>query len=252
MLTNPVALFELMEKAGSKMILYDPSLEHLTADCPFSKMVLIPIELIDGPSTVDGYSTLPGIEDLSSNSDICFIYHTSGSTSGSPKVVPWTHKAFTATYKIRSGVWLEGERFNTQDVFLGLVSVSHRPGMTRKYFLELPHHIQDAHAHPISEYLRCLDTGSSFIKPSRGPLPDAELLNIYNLCGLNRITTYGTWISPHISAAKKDPTILKMLQEMRTISYTGVAISKADDDWCFQNGIPIVVRYFTLPSVLLF
>ena len=65
-----------------------------------------------------------------------------------------------------------------------------------------------------------------------------------NLCGLNRMTTFGTRLAPQIQAAKKNPELLRLLQEMRTVSYGGVPISVADDDWCFQNGISLMVGLF--------
>jgi hypothetical protein len=70
-----------------------------------------------------------------------------------------------------------------------------------------------------------------------------------SVCGLNHMTTYGTYLAPYIQAAKKDPAILKLLQEMRTVSYDGVPISVADDDWCFENGIPMIVSTFYVASL---
>ena len=115
-LTHPEIIFALMEKAGSRMILYEPSLEDATTDCPFPKMPLTPIETLENPSSD---VTLPAIEDLSSSpSDFCFIYLTSGSTSGSPKVVPLTQKFVSIYYKTQFRIWLDGKRFDTQDAFL--------------------------------------------------------------------------------------------------------------------------------------
>lgn len=82
-------------------------------------------------------------------------------------------------------------------------------------------------------------------------MPNDELLNMFNLAGLNRILTYGTWLGPHIQAAKEDPVMLKLLQGLRSVSYTGVALSKTDDDWCFQNGIPIAVSIYLYPIVFM-
>lgn len=69
-----------------------------------------------------------------------------------------------------------------------------------------------------------------------------------NVCGLNHMTTYGTYLTPYIQAAKKDRSILKLLQKMRTVSYDGVPISVSDDDWCFENGIPMIVSIFYFAS----
>ena len=115
-LTHPEIIFALMVKAGSRMILYEPSLENATTDCPFPKMALTPIETLENPCND---VTLPAVETLSSSpSDFCFIYLTSGSTSGSPKVVPLTQKFVSIYYKTQFGIWLDGKRFDTQDAFV--------------------------------------------------------------------------------------------------------------------------------------
>ena len=130
-LTHPEIIFALMEKAGSRMILYEPSLENATANCPFPKMALTPIETLENPiSDV----TLPAIKELSSSpSDFCFIYLTSGSTSGSPKVVPLTQKFVSIYYKTQFGIWFDGKRFDTQDTFLWRGSICAVATIIRAY-----------------------------------------------------------------------------------------------------------------------
>ena len=71
-----------------------------------------------------------------------------------------------------------------------------------------------------------------------------ELHNMVHICGLNHLTAYGTYLTRYIQAARKDPAILKLLQEMRLVSYSGMSLSVADDDWCFQNHIPMIVSTF--------
>lgn len=73
-----------------------------------------------------------------------------------------------------------------------------------------------------------------------------------NVCGLNHMTTYGTYLSPYIQAAKDDPAILKLLQDMRSVSYDGVPITVANDDWCFENGINMIVSTFLKKYLLPF
>ncbi|KAM6499520.1 hypothetical protein JOM56_005028 [Amanita muscaria] len=192
-----------------------------------SKDGLKPLETIDSCST----TALPTIDDLSSGSDVCFIYLTSGSTSGSPKIVPLTQKFVSIYYKTQFGIWLAGRRFDTQDVFLSRSSICAVATMI--------------------QYLGCLYTGSCIVQPSKRRFSTEELSNMVNVCGLNRMTTFGTWLAPHIQAAKKDPVVLKLLQVMRTVSYGGVPISIANDDWCFQNGIPLTDMYATTECGLL-
>ncbi|KAF9529511.1 acetyl-CoA synthetase-like protein [Crepidotus variabilis] len=223
MLTHPEIIFGLMEKADSKMILYDPSLEHLTKGCPFPKLEFNALKSIKSCPRRDN-SSLPAVEDLPSGSDISFVFLTSGSTSGSPKVVPLTQTVFSIFYKIQIERWLDGDHFDSQDVFLA-------PG---NFVCHIPSMIQ---------YLGCLYTGSCLVQPSKPRFSVEELSNLVKVCGLNRFTTYGTFLAPYIQKAKKDPSILKLLQEMRTVSYYGVPISSDDDDWCFEKGIPATNMY---------
>lgn len=60
-------------------------------------------------------------------------------------------------------------------------------------------------------------------------------------CNVNHLTQFGTFLSLNIKAARADPIILKLLQDMKTVSYDGVPISPEDDGWCFKNRIPLVV-----------
>lgn len=64
-------------------------------------------------------------------------------------------------------------------------------------------------------------------------------------CGLNRLAFYGTSLSLHIRAAQNDPNVLKVLQRIRSIAYTGVAVPKGDAEWAHDNKIPCVVRHFS-------
>jgi len=138
-LSQPGIIFELMEKANSKMLIYDPSLEHLTANCPFPKLAFKPIESIEKCSTVNTDSALPEIEDLSSGTDVGFVFLTSGSTSGSPKLVPLTHKVLNIFHKVRFRRLLDGKRGDTQDALLARDNICHLPSMlgasSRWFFL---------------------------------------------------------------------------------------------------------------------
>ncbi|CAE6425911.1 unnamed protein product [Rhizoctonia solani] len=232
-LANPALIYELMDQAGSKALLYDPHFEHLTADCPYPKFALAPVKSLKNNLTLNGHSPqLPKIEDLSTGpDDACFIYLTSGSTSGRPKIVPYTQHSTSIYYKSQFGIWLGDKKFDTQDVFIARGSVCSVAG--------------------IIQYLGCLYTGSSVIYASKPHFSTEEFVNLVNAGGMNRVTTYGTYLAPHLQAAKKNPTMLKLLQGMRTISYGGVPISNADDDWCFQNGVPIIDMYATTECGLL-
>ncbi|CAE6513284.1 unnamed protein product [Rhizoctonia solani] len=232
-LANPTLIYDLMDQAGSKALLYDPHFEYLTVDCSYPKLALAPVESLENNATPNGHSPhLPEIEDLSTGpGDVCFIYLTSGSTSGRPKIVPYTQKSTSIYYRSQFGIWLGDEKFDTQDVFIARGTVCSVASMI--------------------QYLGCLYTGSSIIYSSKTHFSTEEFVNLVKVGGLNRVTTYGTYLAPHLQVAKRNPAMLKMLQGMRTISYGGVPISNADDDWCFQNGVPMMDMYATTECGLL-
>ena len=159
MVTHPEITFELMEKAGSEIILYDPSLVHLIPDCPFPKLSMNPIQ---NYSSVENNVVLPKIEDLPSSSGIWFIFLTSGSTSGRPKIVPLTQNFVSIYYRAQFGIWLEEKHFDTQYVFLVRGSVCSVASMIRVYCLTRLR--IDAF---VSEYLGCLYTRSCVVHPSQ-------------------------------------------------------------------------------------
>lgn len=61
-------------------------------------------------------------------------------------------------------------------------------------------------------------------------------------CQLTRLALYGSSLSLHIRAAQSDPNVLRVLQSLRSIAYTGVAVPKGEDDWAHDNNISCIVR----------
>ena len=97
-LPNPVVIYELLRKAGAAALIYDCSFESVLNDCHISRhCVLKSFSVEDVPAT------LPSIWDFQ-ELDIAFIFHTSGSTSGIPKLVPinyrWLNSAVVKSHYI--------------------------------------------------------------------------------------------------------------------------------------------------------
>lgn len=85
-LPNPDIIYELLERANAKGLVYDSSICMNLGSCPvptFSAMLSTDTNASEPLCDLD--STL--VED-----DIAFIFHTSGSTSGSPKLVPCSYR----------------------------------------------------------------------------------------------------------------------------------------------------------------
>lgn len=97
-LPNPVVIFELLQRANAKALIYETSFESVLSDCPFPSYRAISISDADPRS-----EPLPILPTPLDENEPVFIFHTSGSTSGSPKVVPcsrkWLDCAVTKTYQ---------------------------------------------------------------------------------------------------------------------------------------------------------
>lgn len=86
-LPNPEIIYELLQRANAKALVYDSTICTNLNDCP------LPIYLAVFPkesNTSEPLAELTAMED-----DIAFIFHTSGSTSGSPKLVPCSYRWLT-------------------------------------------------------------------------------------------------------------------------------------------------------------
>lgn len=100
-LPNPNVIFELLQKAGARALICDSgtlaSIANNTANespvpilsaSSFSDIKLLSEELERG---VDD-SNIIGNERVIDPSEYAFVFHTSGSTSGSPKLVPCNYR----------------------------------------------------------------------------------------------------------------------------------------------------------------
>jgi len=82
-LPNPIVIFEMLQKAGGRALVCEPSFEVDLSGCPVPNYPAIQVHEQD----VEGIA-LPPLRTDHSASDLVFILHTSGSTSGIPKLVP--------------------------------------------------------------------------------------------------------------------------------------------------------------------
>lgn len=85
-MTNPSVIYELLERAEAKALIHEPGYASILENCPFPNLhagdVVLEEDVKQLPSLVPWQ---PADDD-----DALFIYHTSGSTSGIPKLVPIT------------------------------------------------------------------------------------------------------------------------------------------------------------------
>ena len=90
-LPSPDVVYELLKKTDARALIFDRSFESIVVDCPIPAHTALETAAID----VDDIP-LPSMPIAVNGDDIVMIFHTSGSTSGSPKLVPCNYTWLSA------------------------------------------------------------------------------------------------------------------------------------------------------------
>lgn len=98
-LPNPDVIYELLKRAEGKAIIYEPELSEMLSACPVHAYRAVDLRDVhlDDP-------TLPPLPAPASGDEIAMIFHTSGSTSGQPKVLRCNYKWLDAMVRKSAGV----------------------------------------------------------------------------------------------------------------------------------------------------
>jgi acyl-coenzyme A synthetase/AMP-(fatty) acid ligase len=86
-LPNPEVVYELLRKANARALVYDACFESVLSDCSLPVYQALRTSEI---ASVD--EELEPIVPITNENEAAFIFHTSGSTSGSPKLVPCSYR----------------------------------------------------------------------------------------------------------------------------------------------------------------
>lgn len=85
-MTNPVVVYELLGKSNAAALIYDASCESLVKYCPLPAFPSNGALGRDVPQDVE----LDKVTTALNGDQVLAVFHTSGSTSGMPKLVPTT------------------------------------------------------------------------------------------------------------------------------------------------------------------
>ncbi|KAF5376634.1 hypothetical protein D9615_007853 [Tricholomella constricta] len=212
-LPNPVVVYELLQKADARTLVYDPTYEHILKDC------LVPLHPAAdlSVSDADDDEDLPDISHLTPE-DIAFVFHTSGSTSGSPKLVPCSFSWLNSTIE-KSKQICQPQTPGRQDVTVWMGSMCH---IAQTFML-----------------IGSLQHGSCVIQPTAITFPTTELVDMIHRAGLNRLNQFATFLAKHLKASRNDSKLLTLLGGLDDILYSGLPLPREDEEWAFRNGLKL-------------
>lgn len=110
-LPNPVVVYELLSKAGARALIHDASFTDIVQSPPVPTFVAADLESIEDYATLP----MPAYPSPRSPESLVFVFHTSGSTSGSPKLVPCSY-AWVDSMVSKSGQVCTPRDSSRQDV----------------------------------------------------------------------------------------------------------------------------------------
>ncbi|KAF4966828.1 hypothetical protein FSARC_5543 [Fusarium sarcochroum] len=215
-MTNPSVVYELLEKSEAVALIHEPAFHSMLQNSP------LPIFPAEDVLSIDNLRELPlpAVFEPSEAEDIMLIYHTSGSISGRPKLVPITAKwldyiiGLSGTYEARNN--LSGEYMTS--VCIG--SFCHMAASFLFWF--------------------SMREGSCVIIPSSLPYPILELRHMFEEHGLSTASIFPPFLSAILRQARNDPSLLASLQKADTFGSGGLALDPADEAWGRSQGLGMI------------
>ncbi|KAF5356039.1 hypothetical protein D9756_003859 [Leucocoprinus leucothites] len=211
-LPNPMVVYELLARANAKALVYEATFAAICTDCPVPAHLAVGLDLVPESS-----SPLPPRYPITEQ-DVAFIFHTSGSTSGSPKLVPcdyrWIAAALTKSRQV-SKPWNE----HRQDVTVWMGSMCH---IGQSFML-----------------LGSLQHGTCTIQPTVISFSSEELMDMIHHCGLNRLNQFAAFLASHLRKSRTDKDLLSELAGLDEVLYSGLPLPRDEEEWAYKNGIKL-------------
>ncbi|KAH9941837.1 acetyl-CoA synthetase-like protein [Epithele typhae] len=212
-LPNPDVIYELLAKAGGKAMVYEPELEPMLATCPVPSYRAD--DLRDAPVDL---ASLPPLYEPASADEIAMIFHTSGSTSGRPKLLPCDYKWLDAM--VHKSAWVSPPLRAPQDVTVAMGSMCHI-GQTFMFLATFQH-------------------GGCTLQPRAVTFSSAELAHMIAVGGLSRLNQFPAFFAVHVRAARGDDAkLLALLQTLDEILYSGQPMPLEDEGWAYAQDLPL-------------
>ncbi|KAF4943399.1 hypothetical protein FGADI_13442 [Fusarium gaditjirri] len=214
-MTNPSVVYELLGKSNAVALIYDASCESLVKDCP--------LPTFPSQGTLDRSSSqdieLENVTTALNGDQVSAIFHTSGSTSGMPKLVPATVKWMDCLIRKNKPYTHNGP----QPVYC----------------------LMGSHAHLGNTIIlaEALANAGCLIPPTSIPYPPSELHSMIAHGGLTALNIFPALLSIFIREARTDTVLLEHLRSLHHIFHAGQVLEPSDQAWAHQQGLKLIDTY---------
>ncbi|KAF5235444.1 hypothetical protein FAUST_7054 [Fusarium austroamericanum] len=215
-MTDPTVVYELLENGQAAALVHEPDFEAMLQNAPLPTFRGGDDYLKESQQEFSpGDPWTPSKPD-----DVLFIYHTSGSTSGIPKLVPSTAR-WVNYVTGKSGTWKD--RCNTS-----------RDRMTSLHM--------GSFCHAAASIILWFSVREGFcvILPSVFPQPISEIQYLLDEQGLSSVCMFPPFVSALIRQARNDPSLLASLKKPDCIGSGGLDPDPADVAWGRSQGFHMV------------
>ncbi|KAM0192276.1 hypothetical protein ACHAPI_008451 [Fusarium lateritium] len=229
-MTDPSMIYELMGKSKAAALIHEPSCETLVQDCP-----VLTFPTGDVLDTVPASDTqLDQITNVLNPDEVSVIFHTSGSTSGMPKLVPATVKWMDCLIR-KSNPSLGSD---PQMVF-NLMLVLLFSLLIKSNLLRGSH----AHLGNTINLTTVIAKAGCMIPPTSVLYPTSELQSMISEGGLTVLNIFPALLSNILRDARQDEKLLQQLQGLVSIDHAGQILEPVDDAWARNQGINLLNKY---------
>ncbi|CEI62071.1 hypothetical protein FVEN_g3104 [Fusarium venenatum] len=212
-MTDPSIVYELLGNCNAAALLHDPICEPLVKGCTvptFSTGTVLGKQYHDDVQLSTTTST---------NGDkVLVIFHTSGSTSGMPKLVPQTVRWMDCLIRKHG-------------------HVNNRPVSVASF---MGSHTHLGNTINLAGILAC---GGCLIPPTSIPYPTSELEHMISKGGLTILNTFPALLSGMFNEARQSGPFLGLLQSLDKINFAGQVLEPRDEAWARQNGLKLINLY---------
>ncbi|KAF5686192.1 acetyl synthetase [Fusarium denticulatum] len=213
-LTSNTVVSELLSESKAKGLIHDAAIAVSVGEDVFT------FPAVDFLGLAVEESPLAEIISPTSGEEIVFILHSSGSTSGKPKLVPATTRWLDCNIRKAQHFTFRDPAAEYQETVVANGSFCHV-----------------ANTLALISYVH---KGSCMALPSSLPYSLSELKRIVKECKVTVLNMFSSFMAGVIEEARKDPELRAILQSFDACTCGGLPLEESEAAWAREQGINLV------------